>query len=72
MDSDFPGANPLACTRFPTQIPLQQLSSALAVLLSLGALLLLLLLTRAVGKTFKELKILGAYGKWHFWHLSLR
>lgn len=67
MDSDFPGANPLACTRFPTQIPLQQPSSALAVLLSLGALLVLLLLTRAAGKIFK-LKILGAYGKWHFWH----
>lgn len=27
MDSDFPGANPLACTGFPTQIPLQQPSS---------------------------------------------
>lgn len=67
-DSDFPGVNPLACTRFPTQIPLQQHSSALAVLLSLGMLLVLLLLTRSAGKFFKELKILCAYGKGHFWH----
>lgn len=53
VGSEFPGPNPLACTRFPSQIPLQQPSSALAVLLSSGALLVLLLVTRAAGKIFK-------------------